>query len=372
VQQSAAATSQDMLPALKVLSESLGLMRESPAFQNWSATDWLMGLTVLAHHNTMQQRRRRVKTVRFKKQGRRLDSHVLLPNLLRYVRVCDAVYAGSTKQFCLEAGVDEQTVVRSHSGGVFSPKYVLLLDHTQRELVLVVRGSASILDFCTDLCLINEAFRGGEGHRGMVHAANWLVRHVRKDLADLTTQYPDYALITTGHSLGAGVAALAAMALKPTFPSVHCYAFATPASVTRELAEECHDYVTSVVNGDDCVPRLHQHSMLRLQNEISQFDWRTTLRQLVAEEVEDQKIELRKQKEARLNQIQSAFRKLERVNRKQIDEAAAKLNSVKQVSCCWCCMSVWNESIDDLLAVMKVATQVRGPQRMGRSGYVCV
>lgn len=46
-----AAASDDMLPALTVLSESLGLLRESPAFQNWSATDWLMGLTggLLAH-----------------------------------------------------------------------------------------------------------------------------------------------------------------------------------------------------------------------------------------------------------------------------------------------------------------------------------
>lgn len=35
----------DVLPALKVLAESLGLLRQSPAFQNWSSTDWLMGLT---------------------------------------------------------------------------------------------------------------------------------------------------------------------------------------------------------------------------------------------------------------------------------------------------------------------------------------
>lgn len=35
----------DVLPALKVLAESLGLLRQSPAFQNWRSTDWLMGLT---------------------------------------------------------------------------------------------------------------------------------------------------------------------------------------------------------------------------------------------------------------------------------------------------------------------------------------
>lgn len=35
----------DTLPALKVLSETFALMKQSPAFQNWNSTDWLMGLT---------------------------------------------------------------------------------------------------------------------------------------------------------------------------------------------------------------------------------------------------------------------------------------------------------------------------------------
>lgn len=255
-----------------------------------------------------------------------------MPRLLRYVRISDSVYASSTAQFCKEANVDESMIIRSHPGGVFSPKYVLLLDHSKREIVLAVRGSASILDFCTDLCLINEEFMDGQGHRGMVHAANWLVRHVKDDLKQLAVDYPAYQVVTTGHSLGAGVVALATMRLKEAFPGIHCYAFAAPASVTHELAEGCYDYVTSVVNGDDCVPRLHQHSMLKLQEEISRFDWRSTLKQLVAEEVEEQKLELRKQKEIRLSQIQGAFRKIEEMNRKQLDEAAAKLNSVKQVA----------------------------------------
>lgn len=35
----------DTLPALKVLSETFALMKQSPAFRNWNASDWLMGLT---------------------------------------------------------------------------------------------------------------------------------------------------------------------------------------------------------------------------------------------------------------------------------------------------------------------------------------
>lgn len=249
------------------------------------------------------------------------------------MRVCDAVYASSTEQFCEEAHIDADTIVRSHEGGVFSPKYVLLADEERRELLLVVRGSASILDFCTDVCLVNEPFQDGQGHRGMVHAANWLVRHVEGELADLTEQYPDFDVVLTGHSLGAGVAALATMLLRPAFPSARCIAFATPASVTRELAEDCREFVTSVVNGDDCVPRLHQHSLLKLQREISRFDWRGALRDIVTEEIEEQKVELLRHKTEKLDQMRRAFHRLEQANRKQIDGAAAKLNEVKQVRC---------------------------------------
>lgn len=35
----------DTLPALKMLSETFALVKKSPAFQNWSSTDWLFGLT---------------------------------------------------------------------------------------------------------------------------------------------------------------------------------------------------------------------------------------------------------------------------------------------------------------------------------------
>lgn len=254
--------------------------------------------------------------------------------LLKYVRVCDAVYASSLDGFCAESGVARETIVKHHSGGVFSPKYVLLLDHASREIVVVVRGSASIMDFCTDLCLVNEPFQGGQGHRGMVHAANWLAKHLQDDLQQLTQAHPEYQLVTTGHSLGAAVAALTTMLLKPKFPGIHCYAFATPASVTQDVAHECAEYVTTVVNGDDCVPRLHQHSIHKLQGEVSSFDWRTTLKQIVAEEVAEQKSHVARQKDAKIDQIYQAIRKFEELSLKQQHDAIEKIDSVKRVRSC--------------------------------------
>ncbi|KAG7391634.1 hypothetical protein PHYPSEUDO_004136 [Phytophthora pseudosyringae] len=320
----------EVLPALKVLSESLGLLRQSPALKGWSASDWLVGLSVLAQYKT-QQRAGGLHNEAHKKPL--VMDPELLSKLLRYVRVCDAVYASSVAAFCEEAGVPRDRVLRAHPGGVVSPKCVILADHEQRELVLVVRGTASLLDFCTDLCLHNEPFQGGQGHRGMVHAATWLVRHLRSDLRELAEKYPDYRLVATGHSLGAAVAALSAMQLREEFPDIHCYAFGTPACVTRELATGSLDFVTSVVNGYDCVPRLHQHSLLKLQEEIRRFNWRAALRQMVSEEIRKQKLAVEKQQRATLEELQTALRKIDHLQLKQrTSEATAKLDEVKKLA----------------------------------------
>lgn len=318
----------EVLPALKVLSESLGLLRQSPALKNWSASDWLVGLSVLAQYKT-QQRAGGIHNEAHKKPL--VQDQVLLSNLLRYVRVCDAVYASSIASFCEEAGVSRDRVLRAHPGGVVSPRCIILADHEHHELLLVVRGTASLLDFCTDLCLQNESFLDGQGHRGMVHATTWLVRHLRSDLQKLSEKYPDYKLVATGHSLGAAVAAMSALQLKEDFPDIHCYAFGTPACLTRELATGSYDLVTSVVNGYDCVPRLHQHSLLKLQDEISRFDWRTALRRMVSEEMRKQKLAVEAQQRAKLEEIQTAMRKMDHLQLKQrTSEATAKLNEMKK------------------------------------------
>ena len=83
-------------------------------------------------------------------------------------------------------------------------------------------------------------------------------------------------LVLVGHSMGAAVAAIATHLLRrPSLsPHVqallhryrvplkhvplkeaHCWAFATPACMTADLAGECEDFVTSLVAHHDLVPR---------------------------------------------------------------------------------------------------------------------
>ena len=71
------------------------------------------------------------------------------------------------------------------------------------------------------------------------------------------TQGHNFDLIFTGHSLGAGIAAILGKMFHPAYPELKCYAFCPPGcSASIKLASQCEDFVTSIVVGNDLVPRI--------------------------------------------------------------------------------------------------------------------
>ena len=89
----------------------------------------------------------------------------------------------------------------------------------------------------------------------MLCAANNIKKEIdetlRKELRD-----SGYKLIITGHSLGAGVGAILAVLYQKDFPTLHCYAFSPPGSLfTLSLVEYSKDFITTIVYGNDIVPR---------------------------------------------------------------------------------------------------------------------
>ena len=87
-----------------------------------------------------------------------------------------------------------------------------------------------------------------------------------------------YSIKIVGHSLGAGAAAMLAMWLKRSgVEDVTCFAFATPNCVSLDLAEDCEDYVTSVVFRDDIIARFSPHALARLHKELLDFDVETAI-----------------------------------------------------------------------------------------------
>lgn len=91
----------------------------------------------------------------------------------------------------------------------------------------------------------------------MFRAARALVLAEAPRLGSLVTQqYPGYGILLVGHSLGGGVAALAACMLRnvPELASqlggaaVRAVTYATPPVMTAEIAAACRPYITTIVN----------------------------------------------------------------------------------------------------------------------------
>eukprot|EP00947_MAST-08B_sp_MAST-8B-sp1_P001582 g1582.t1 len=139
--------------------------------------------------------------------------------------------------------------------------------NSERKIVVVgVRGTANIDDALTDcVCrsIPSDALSAAKGKgekvfmmEGIGEAALYLKGRLGPILRDAATS-AQYEIVVTGHSLGAGTAALLAMFLKEELgiSRVRAVGFATPAVATANIGLSTKDYITSVVNHADIIPR---------------------------------------------------------------------------------------------------------------------
>jgi sn1-specific diacylglycerol lipase len=79
-------------------------------------------------------------------------------------------------------------------------------------------------------------------------------------------RHEGYTLRLTGHSLGAGTAAILSFFLRHKYAGLKCSCFCPPGcSVSSNMAEECKDYLTSYVLDHDIVPRMSVGSLENLR-----------------------------------------------------------------------------------------------------------
>ena len=276
---------------LQGIVKTLELVGQRPAITGWGPEELIIGLTVLTKVKpTVHAPHNYAPYI--------MNSTHKMKTIQDYLFWCTASYTASNKDdFSRETNIPLQDILLYKAATLFTPSYTILLHHETKAIVVVIRGTRSVLDFCTDIALINEPFQDGVAHRGIAHAAQHVYPKIIKELEEAKEQCPSYTnIVFTGHSLGAGVASL--LAIRTTQENslgilygsenvrVNCIGFATPACVSEQLAAGCEDYITTIICHDDCVPRLQEANLLALLTQVKEFDWTCALKTLAVSEMQ--------------------------------------------------------------------------------------
>eukprot|EP00484_Ammonia_sp_Unknown_P018669 CAMPEP_0197045230 /NCGR_PEP_ID=MMETSP1384-20130603/21129_1 /TAXON_ID=29189 /ORGANISM="Ammonia sp." /LENGTH=580 /DNA_ID=CAMNT_0042476811 /DNA_START=1 /DNA_END=1743 /DNA_ORIENTATION=- len=184
------------------------------------------------------------------------------------------------------------------------PSFYLCVDHAKQKIVISIRGSSSIADALTDVNAVAKPYSchdiDGHVHEGILASTKFVFDNVTKPLVKICNQYTKYQVIVTGHSLGAGVAAL--LGLMYNEHPVICkqnrlrvFAFASPCVISQEFTDKqiAENYIYSIALSTDLVTRLSLESVkqsnLRLDaiTNASQDTIKKCMMKLVDEEEED-------------------------------------------------------------------------------------
>ncbi|CAL7933804.1 unnamed protein product [Xylocopa violacea] len=183
--------------------------------------------------------------------------------------------------YCYLAGVQsllplstDDIVFASFKDRLCEIPFCVMVDHRTSNVLIIIRGSLSLRDLITDFAADSGIFEGEgippgtQAHNSMIIGAKVILKLLddNKVLERAFNMYPQYNLVITGHSLGAGIGILLAFLLRPRYPFLIVYAFSTPAGLlTREAARAAEEFALTIGIGDDLVMRLSVDSVENLR-----------------------------------------------------------------------------------------------------------
>ena len=97
----------------------------------------------------------------------------------------------------------------------------------------------------------NKPEKENVAHRGMVEAANLLNAETRPLIAAALAANSDYTLVITGHSLGAGCAAILGTQWRATFPTLKIFCYGAPCIAPLTAMPTANRDVVTVINEGD-------------------------------------------------------------------------------------------------------------------------
>jgi len=163
---------------------------------------------------------------------------------------------------------------------MYETPYMVFVEHQKKEVIVAVRGTESLWDALADIQLKLKDLQDSiptkiPGDRFYTYKGFYMCAKAIKQLLDqkqtletLFKKYPDYSLVVIGHSLGAGACAILALWLYDKYPTLKCYPYSPPGCVFSENAAKfCESFMTSVILGEDVIPRLSLPNLAKMKQE---------------------------------------------------------------------------------------------------------
>ncbi|PKA50061.1 sn1-specific diacylglycerol lipase [Apostasia shenzhenica] len=280
----AASGEQPMIPpSTRSLSEILTDLQVSrTGIQDWSLSELTLGLYLIYLSQTSA-----AKVEDF--NGVQITSDSMVQELIYHNELARGCYKDSPSSIARYTLLRERNIVKFvKDSSLLRPGYYIGLDTRNKLVIFGIRGTHTVYDLITNVVSSsdqNMSFEGFSTHFGTAEAARWFLHHEMETIRRLLEKHKGFRLRLVGHSLGGAAAALLAIMLRRRSAKelgfspdiISAVGFGTLPCVSRELAESCVSYVSTIVLQDDVIPRLSVASLARLRNEILEIDWMAVL-----------------------------------------------------------------------------------------------
>lgn len=238
------------------------------------------------------------RDARYREEGEQVDlsnSANVLKEMDEMLEYADWAYDAFPKNESLRGALAGKgyDLFRSDKPGKpgFVSHYVAV--NKQKKTVMIgVKGTSGLEDLLTDCCgvavshdLPGPYVKNGNStircHEGIFLSSQRLCKNLEVLMEEFLLP-TGYKIIVTGHSLGAGVAALVGVLLRARFPvlwedesnssTLRVVAFASPPILDCDAALSCEPFVTTVVNNADIIPRASLSNLVVLMQFLKIVD----------------------------------------------------------------------------------------------------
>uniref|UniRef100_I1QRI5 Fungal lipase-type domain-containing protein n=1 Tax=Oryza glaberrima TaxID=4538 RepID=I1QRI5_ORYGL len=274
----------DNIPAsTRTFSEILSdLQRSKVSIKDWSLTDLTIGLYLIYLSQASAKDAQAFK-------GLHISCNNKVQQLIYHLELARGCYKGNATGLARHSMLRKRNVLKFvKDSSILRPGYYIAIDPRTKLVILGIRGTHTVYDLVTDLIALSDkkvSPKGFSTHFGTYEAARWYLRHELGLIRKCLEKHKDYKLRLVGHSLGGASAALLAIMLRKKSKEelgfspdiISAVGYGTPPCVSREIAQSCASYVSTVVLQDDIIPRLSAASLARLRAEILKTDWVSVL-----------------------------------------------------------------------------------------------